>query len=238
MSQLCRISFLALTLIVPWAGTCDGSYIDYTYSTTLKLDGMVGGSGVDFAGLDGARIVFEATVDSNAVYIERFGNPVVLANPGATVTISGSLIAANNGTFALPQQAFYPFYLGAYAGFFLDPTSDFQTVALASGLTLTLILGETPTAHGKAVLVGDEVNILDFAPATNYPHDHFNVKNGTQYSYYKQVGSSINATIVPTGSVPEPTSLAMASLGLIGTWAVARRLLVENIVDPGIWTTS
>jgi hypothetical protein len=214
MGKLTRRSALAATaLIVALTRTADAGYIDYTYTTTLTLV-----SGTDSAGLGGAKIVVDAKVDTNAVYIDRFGYPAVVANSGATSTISGSSIAANDGTFALPQLAFY----ATFAGLFLDPDGIPPTLTLPVGGTLDPNLSTISTAHGGAVVIGDTVNILDFAPARSQGL-FWEGSNGV----YAQVNPTVSAALV-NAAVPEPSSLALCGIaGLSGLgYAWRRRRLV------------
>jgi hypothetical protein len=210
MGKLTRRSALAATaLIVALTRTADAGFIDYTYTTTLAL-----ALGTDSAGLAGAKIVIDAKFDTNAVYIDSFGNPAVLANSGATSTISGSSIAANNGTFALPQLAFY----ATFAGLFLYPDGIPPTLTLPVGGTLDPNLSTISTAHGGAVVVGDTVNILDFAPARSSGLP-WQGSNGA----YAQVNPTVSAVLV-NAAVPEPSSFALCGIaGVIGL-AVARGL--------------
>jgi hypothetical protein len=212
MGKLTKRSALAATaLIVALTGTADAGFIDYTYTTTLTL---VPGTGTDSAGLVGAKIVIDAKFDTNAVYIDRFGNPAVVANSGATTTISGSSIAANNGTFALPQLAFY----ATFAGLFGDPDGFPPTLTLPVGGTLDPNLSTISTAHGGSVVLGDKVNILDFAPARSAGL-FWEGSNGV----YAQVNPTVSAALVDA-AVPEPSSFALTSIaGLSGLGYAWRR---------------
>jgi hypothetical protein len=204
MGKLTRRSALAATaLIVALTRTADAGFIDYTYTTTLTL-----ASGTDSAGLGGAKIVIDAKFDTNAVYIDSLGYPAVLANSGATSTISGSSIAANNGTFALPQLAFF----ATFAGLFLYPDGIPPTLTLPVGGTLDPNLNTISTPHGGAVVVGDTVNILDFAPARSAGQ----FWDGSDGVVYAQVNPTVSASLV-NAVVPEPSSFALCVIaGVIG----------------------
>jgi hypothetical protein len=189
-------TFAALALI---AGTADASTITYEYQTTLSL-----ASGTDALGLNGAFLNIQVDVDSSALYVNRFGLPAVIMNNDATVTVSGSSNASNNGTFALPQLAFY----ASFAGLFADPAGAAATVTLPVGGTLTLQVNTFATATGAAEAIGNTVNILDFAPATSEDLQ-FGASNGDVYS-------QINPIVIATTLTPEPASVTLVLASLVG----------------------
>ena len=192
--------FAALALLAGMAGRADASTILYDYQTTLSL-----ASGTDALGLNGALLTIQDDVSSSAVYITRFGYQAVVMNNDATITISGSSDAANNGTFSLPQLAFYP----TFAGLFTDPAGVDPTLTLSVGGTLTLALNTNETATGATEVAGNTVNIADFGPATSQ-NIQFSGSNGALYN-------QTNTTVTASGSsVPEPASLGLVLAGLVG----------------------
>jgi hypothetical protein len=190
-------------LIVGMAGRADAATIFYNYATTLSLV-----SGTDTLGLNGAVLDIAVDVDSSAVYITRFGLPAVIMTNDATITISGSSIPSNNGTFALPQLAFYP----SFAGLFADPAGVASTVTLPVGGTLTLQINTNPTATGSAEAIGNAVNLLDFAPATSK-----NLQLSGTNGAYSQNNTAVNAS-----EAPEPATLGLVLASLCGLGLVRR----------------
>jgi len=196
----CYIRLLALLLTLG-SGSANAGTIHYEYSTTLLL-----AVGTDDAGLDGATATINVTVDSSSVYIDAYGFPAVPMNNDATVTIAGSSQASNNGTFQLPQLAFYP----SFAGLFTHPDGIAPLHTLAVGGDLRIRLFTNPSATGAGATVGQTVSLSDFVPATSsgYPW-------ATPTASYTQVNTTLTATLTPS-TVPEPSSLALLGLGAVG----------------------
>lgn len=188
----------ALGLMAAMAGRADAT-IFYNYATTLEL-----ASGTDALGLNGATLDVQANVSSSAVYITRFGFPAVIMNNDATVTISGDSIAADNGTFALPQLAFYP----TFAGLFADPSGVAAIVTLPTGGSLTLQINTFATATGALEVSGNTVKLSDFGPATS-EDDQLTGSNG---ALYNQTDTSVTATASAT---PEPGTFVLLGSGLL-----------------------
>jgi hypothetical protein len=194
-------TFAALALIAGTAGRADASTITYEYQTTLSL-----ASGTDTLGLNGAFLNIQVDVDSSALYVNRFGLPAVIMNNDATLTISGSSIASNNGTFALPQLAFYP----TFAGLFADPAGVAATVTLPVGGALTLQANTFATATGASEAIGNTINVLDFAPATSQGLQFYSSGNAAQYD-------QVNPTVIDgIAAVPEPASVTLVLASLVG----------------------
>ena len=196
----CYFSLLALLLTLA-SGSANAGTIHYEYSTTLSLS-----SGTDDAGLDGATATINVTVDTSGVYVESFGLPAVPMNNDATVTISGSSQATNNGTFQLPQLGFYP----TFAGLFTFPGGDHPTLILPVGGDLLFRLKTDPSPTGAVVTVGQTVSLADFVPATSVDLDW-----DTATASYSQTNTTVTATLT-TSTVPEPSSLALLGLGGVG----------------------
>lgn len=207
--MMCRIlaAVAVLGLTVGLAGKASAGTILYTYTTTLSL-----ASGTNSSGLNGAKAEIDVSVDTNTVYVSRFGFPAAIANSGATITISGDSIAINNGTFALPQLAFY----ATFAGMFTEPGGVDPSLTLPSGNLLFASTFTNPTAHGSVASVGDTVNLLDFVPATTNSTNW--TVDGT--STYSQSNTTITAALADPSDVPEidPGS-ALSAIALLGCGA-------------------
>jgi hypothetical protein len=196
----------ALGLIVGMAGRADADTIYYNYQTTLSL-----ASGTDALGLDGAVIDIQVDVSSSSVYINRFGYAAVVMNDDATITISGSSNASNNGTFSLPLEAFYP----TFAGLFTDPGGVHEAVTLPVGGTLTILDNTIATATGAGESVGNTIQLLDFGPATSQ-----NLQmQGSNGALYNQSSTSVTASLTPT---PEPATLGLVFASFCGLGLVRR----------------
>ena len=180
------------------SGYANAGTINYTYSTTLSFS-----SGADDAGLDGASAIIKVSVDASAIYGELFGYPAVPMNDDATVTISGSSQAANNGTFKLPQLTFFP----SFAGFFEIGLKPVTTLPVGGDLEMSL--STNPSSAGAGVTVGQTVSLLDFVPATSK-----NNQWTTPTANYDQLGTILSATTA--SAVPEPSSLALFGMGAVG----------------------
>jgi hypothetical protein len=208
-SMKCLTGLAALCLMAGMAGRADATTILYDYKTNLSLS-----SGSDVFGLVGALLDIKVDVSSTAHYITHGALPLVVMNNDATITISGSSIPSNNGTFALPQLAFYP----TYAGLYTDPAGAAPSVTLPVGGTLNFSLKTNPTAQGSSEFIGQPVNILDFAPATSATQQ-FNESTGS--AFYNQVNPTMTASSV-TASVPEPASVSLVAISL-GALGLLRR---------------
>lgn len=189
------------------AGSASANSLIYNYTTTLSLQ-----AGPDILGLDGALLSITVDVDSGAVYIDRFGYPSVIMNNDATLTISGSSIPSNNGTFAFPQLAFYP----SFAGLFTDPAGADPVVSLPVGGSLTFALNSNATLTGSSALVGNTIDILDFGPATSRDSEF-----GGDSAQYGETNTNI--TVSMTSATPEPGSLALVLSSLAGLSLLVRR---------------
>ena len=205
------VGVLALSFTFGTFSAAKAQDITYNYSTELVL-----ASGTDALGLNDATLDITAQASSTATYINRFGFPAVVMLNNATYTITGSSIAANNGTFALPQLAFYP----TFAGLFTDPGGIAVDPTLPVGGSLVMQVNTNPTALGGSEVVGDTVNVLDFAPATS---EDFEL-TGSNGALYNQTDVVITASTSSPGGTPEPAGLAYAAgLFVCGGLAAIRR---------------
>jgi hypothetical protein len=197
---------LAAIGLIAMAGRADAGTILYNYETTVSF-----AAGTDALGLDGATLDIQVDVSSDAIYINRWGYAAVIMNNDATVTISGASIAANDGTFALPQLDFYP----SFAGLFGDPTGLATTVNLPVGGSLLLQINTIATETGGAEVAGNTVMLSDFGPAASHSY----ILDATHGAY-----DQVNATATATGGTatltPEPATLGLVfasfcALGLL-----------------------
>jgi hypothetical protein len=202
------VLMITLGLMGGIAGRADT--ILYDYRTTLSLN-----SGTDTLGLNGAVLNLEVDVSSSAVYSTQFGFPAVVMNDDASVTISGSSDAADNGTFDLPLLTFYPFYEGYVANLF-TASGNQVVLSLPVGGTLLLDLSTEPTSTGSTEQSGDTVKLTDFGPTVS-DDGKFYGSNGNTYA---QIDPTVSATIV--SSAPEPNGLALVLTGLCGLAGLSR----------------
>ncbi|BDC48866.1 hypothetical protein F183_A11820 [Bryobacterales bacterium F-183] len=198
-------------LLLAAASTVMADNISYTYETTLK---KYPGS-VDGEGLDGARITVNATVNDSAVYQDFFGMPGVRMNNGATLTVSGASVAANNGTFVMPKLIFLPGFSGLFTLFGATPL-----VMLGSGGMFDMRTNSFPTAEGALAVVGDTVSLDHFAPAVSRDIVMFS----SDTTFYAS-DTSISAVLVAgpdPAAVPEPAVYGLLAVAA-GLPMLARR---------------
>ena len=144
----------------------EAGMITYTYSTEL----VEISPSANVAGLHEATITVNAMFSSTDVYYnDGYGYPLVAADLGATYTISGASVLANNGTFAFPTAIVYD----PETASLLSETASLQypgssysnpLVTLSDGYTLEMNLSTVETAFGGAVIVGETISPLDFGP--------------------------------------------------------------------------
>jgi hypothetical protein len=201
---LTSIALLAAQALPPDVARAEP--IVYTYSTTLTAETT------DTAGLNGATATVVAMFSPTDTYVDSGGFPIVLADLGATYTISGASDSTNDGTFALPSMAFLANYAGLYTA-----AGSTVTVTLGDGVRFDIALATNPSTHGAAVKVGDTISPLDFAPATTAGNASEDL---AQETFYRE--SNVNISVSQVAAVPEPSSLALCGIAAAISLAVAR----------------
>jgi hypothetical protein len=176
----------------------------YTYTGTLNLN-----SGSDVMLLNGSTAVISFDVPASATYMSRFGLPEVpVVNP--TLTLSGSGNAANNGTFSIESSAFYP----SFAGFFTEPGGVNQSVLLGGGDTLRIAGNTNPTASGAAALIGGQVSLADFGPATA-SSVFTDITASTSYTIRANITAQLVSPVPEPGPAALIASVTMSGAGIL-----------------------
>lgn len=185
--------------------------IEYNYTTTLSLR-----LGQDRAGLDGATISTTAFIDVSSRYEDLFGYPAV-PTLRETVTITGSSVAANNGTYHFANNlVFYATFAGLWDG------GTFADFTLGDGEELRTHYRTNPSPDGATVNVGDYVHLSQFTPATsiNARWVLLGATSAADYTDYNQLNTQVTASFL---RVPEPATLTLFGIGLAGIVVTRRR---------------
>ena len=189
--------------------------------TTLDLS--------DVEGLASATFVLAFTSDSGPNYVDPFnaGVATITASSG-TITISGSSVSANNGTFALTggfgrtgTTAAVPNDGGIHT-YALDMNGNNPVAQLPSGNILFF-----PTSRftgGSVPAVGDAVNANDFGTTYSAPESGggiLTVEDSNRQLLWSQLHSG-NASL-SVSAVPEPSGLGCLALVSLAVCRIRRR---------------
>jgi hypothetical protein len=178
------------------------------FSTTLSLI-----SGTDSVGLNGATVTLHAEFDDASTFTDFFGFPTVLALTH-TITISGASVAGSNGTFSDPEGLrYFPTFVN---GFF-DGAGSF----LGGGPLMEIIM---EMSDGSVIPSnGDTISVDNFNTANLDPFDV--PTRATDFSSYDwSTAATLTITTRPdVVAVPEPGTLGLIGLGMIGLAAVRRK---------------
>lgn len=187
--------------------------------TILDIEALPGGgttgTGLDFEGLDGARLTLNTTYDTSGVYTNQGGYAGV-ASTSHTVTISGSSVPANNTVFNLANPIYF-FPSGrssavmTLAGYSSADGGDNIFLPLN---TFNLFFGVTgpATSSGASAVPGGSILQSDF-DMIGFIEFRNVMTDGT---LYELVAASQSV-------VPEPSSAGLLGLVALGFVLVGRR---------------
>ena len=181
----------------------------------------------DPAGLDGSTIQIDTLFDASQVWQEMFKNQVSVIPSSVIATVSGSSVAANNGSYVLANS----FYLTAIDPGFGNGLTTFQAadeLVLGDGSSLGVglfadqgfFVSLNVPAHESGVLPGSPLALENFVPAVLFDTDGF--------FYGTQPGSGVygiqeGSFTVSAVKIPEPSSTIIGLVGLIGLIGRRRR---------------
>ena len=222
MNRLCKklatgvfcIAFLSI------ASTANAAII---WTVTGQVGDLV--TGTDNEGLAGAVISFSVSVE-DGVYSDLFGVIAVAPVSAGEITITGSGVAANDGTRTLEAfpggvapLVYLPNFVATVAA---DGTLLPIGVTLASGDFLSLAHGFSPSGVTDAS-TGDPISIDHFPVGTPTTASFtVAVQNGTVSAQYASMFAVYAVTEI-VAPVPEPTTLGLLGAGLLGLGFMRRR---------------
>ncbi len=198
MRALRAILVCAVLLVVPAIATANT--IHYTFTSQLAFL-----SGDDStAQLDGATLSILATFDVPDTYANRFGLPGIAAT-SQSATITGSGAAANNAAYTVAALDFFP----TFGGLYVHSNGLNPTLLLNTGGLLNMDLGTNASATGASAVIGGNVQLSDFVPATS----KLNTMSAPGVSY--SISSAQISAFETSSAVPEPQSAALVGAGFV-----------------------
>ncbi|MEM1184580.1 MAG: hypothetical protein AAGI53_06210 [Planctomycetota bacterium] len=174
-------------------------------SISVTISGTLNSSISDpvrVSGLDGALFEIDATIAADSTYLNSGGLPIVLFDPGATLTISDAVFQTLNGEYALSQSSFMP-TLAAFTGDPADGFFDLVEGEHSNGTTLIAVGVFDPGPGASGAEIGGAVDVSHFINTTS---GGFEITlDGTLYT---------SETLSVTASyIPSPGPAALAAVG-------------------------
>ena len=191
------------------------AYATILYSASATIFAF---TGPDTLGLSGASFTLNATWDSAAVYVDRFGTPAADALTHS-FHISGASVGASNGPWTDPQGlAFSPTSFGQFFGG--GPAGGHsEFVVNGTALQMWFLVEKTVGAF-----VGGPISPAHFGTNMEFilaPLYFSNIDDGSSYAMLEFLAGVSESN---GGSVPEPTAIMLLGIGLAGLGFAKRRL--------------